>query len=222
MKRAIPDIIILILLILVLYQNIKQKDLITSEGVKIEKLKEESKELVKDIQNKQFYIDSLTNKIDSLSNLSHRIDSIIIEKISDIDISIAKDSANSIKEYRKSIFLFNYKADLTDYLTYREIGIGSKIITEAYGWKLKLNNNEQIIANYKEIGLNKDIQLNNLKKINENKNIELKYWQKEYEKTQNFFYDRFVISIGVGGGYTGEDFQPFIGLTFGIKIWGSK
>lgn len=167
-------------------------------------------------------INELKIERDQLLESNQQIKIITIEATEKIDSLIAKDSANAISEYRKALLLFEYIPNNTDLLTFREIGLGSKIITEAYGMKLRINNYEAALQKEKQISENYMLKGEAYRNIISEMSGRAEYYQVKYGQTQKFWYDRFVVAAGPGIGYTGNEFVPTIGITVGVKIWGSK
>src|SRR3990167_7364631 len=88
---------------------------------------------------------SLLKSVDSLSALKQEIKKQIIYRDREIDENILKDSSNAIVEYRRSLQDNNYLPDGTFlYLSYREIGLGAKLMARLPKIELQLNlTNEQ-------------------------------------------------------------------------------
>lgn len=183
---------------------------------------EKIKQLESEIENKTKEIASLKIERDQLLESNQHIKIITIEATEKIDSSIAKDSANAISEYRKSLQLFEHIPDITDLLTYREIGLGSKIITEANGMKLRINNYEAALQKEKQISEMYLLMGETYRDIISEMSGSAEYYQVKYGQTQKFWYDRFVVVVGPGIGYSGNEFVPVFGITVGVKLWGSK
>ncbi|MBS4034397.1 MAG: hypothetical protein KGZ85_08040 [Ignavibacterium sp.] len=183
---------------------------------------EKIKQLEVEIAEREKEINVLKNERDQLLESNQQIKIITVEATEKIDSSIAKDSANAISEYRKALLLFEDIPNNTDLLTFREIGLGSKIITEAYGMKLRINNYEAALQKEKQISENYMLKGEAYRNIISEMSGRAEYYQAMYGKTQSFWYDRFVVVAGLGIGYSGNEFVPVFGITVGVKIWGSK
>lgn len=212
-------IFIIVFLLILIIRNIKNKDeldtVISNNQIRINKL-------LSDIKNSNELIDDLQNEIKCLNSRNNEIDSETEIENTRIDSLINQDSSNAIKEYRKAITLFNFGIDNTDFLTFREIGIGAKLINSGYGMQLKINNYEQIVNKYEIINNEYEKEINNYKGIIKLKDEDIGYWEEKYKHTQSFWYNRFVIVAGINTGYTGNRFETAIGITIGIKLWGNN
>ena len=110
-------------------------------------------------------------------------------------------------------------------ITNFEMGWNAVFLIENIGLKLQIKNYSSQVFNYdKRIDLLKQAieqKQNQVDALDSLKNIyhsNADYYQGEYEKTQDFFYDRIIVYGGYGLGNNGMSFQ--IGI--GIKLWGLK
>lgn len=215
-KEAITLLIIILLVFFLFLSKCGNEVVVVppDEG-KIKLLETELVELDKTIRDLKIERDQLLE-----SNQTIKI--VTIEATAKIDSSIAKDSANAIGEYRKSLKLFEIITDNAVLLTFREIGLGSKIITEAHGMRLQISNYEAALKKEREISNNYMLKGEAYRNIISEISGRAEYYQAKYGQTQSFWYDRFVVAAGPGIGYTGNEFVPTIGITVGVKIWGSK
>lgn len=180
------------------------------------------KELETSIAQKDEKIKVLKEERDSLLHVKDSVRIKYVHDAAKIDSSIKKDSANAVPEYRKALELFGYKPAHVVGLTYWEIGIGAKLMTENYGMRLQIHTYKNIIQKDSSIiskYVEKEKDFNGLLAQKDN---DLEYWKGEFENTQRYWYERFVISIGPGIGYTGTNFYPVLTVNFGYKIWGMK
>lgn len=208
-------IIIVLGIFLVLSRCTEEENIVAPDEEKIKQLEVKIAERDREINN-------LIIERDQLLESNQSIDTITIRETAKIDSAIAKDSANAISEFRKSLLLFEHIPNDAEMLTFREIGLGSKIITEAYGMKLRINNYEAALEKEKQISESYQLQGEAYRNIIAEMSGRAEYYQVKYGQTQKFWYDRFVVAVGPGIGYTGNEFVPTIGITVGVKIWGSK
>ena len=104
-----------------------------------------TRELSSKIGQLKIKITKLEAENDSLKKIPPLIDRQIIYREREINESIAEDSSNSLVEYRRSLRDNNYLPDVTLYLTYREIGIGSKLMARVPRLELKVKTYEEIV-----------------------------------------------------------------------------
>ena len=128
-----------------------------------------------------------------------------------INETIAKDSLNSIPEYRKGLTNLGTIPDSTSNLTFREIGFG---------------------ALYFNGLLEKIEQLDLAEKISDRQDIMLKQWALKYEsalgevellkmkecEAPGFWYKRFIAYLGCGINYDGKLIAPGLQIGVGIRI----
>ena len=155
-------------------------------------------ELLQNIEQLKSDITILKAKNDSLETVKQRTRREIIYRTAQIDSSIAKDSSNSLVEYRRSLQDNNYLPDGTLYLSYREIGLGAILMSKIPKLQLQLSiceeqsfNKDVIIADQEYIIEGKD----DLIEIKDN-NIE--YYKDLYDDSNTFWSStEFGIIIGV-------------------------
>src|SRR3990167_4118928 len=99
---------------------------------------------------------SLLKSVDSLSALKQEIKKQIIYRDREIDENILKDSSNSIVEYRRSLQDNDWLPDGTLSLSYREIGLGAKLMAKLPKIELNLSRCEEQRKIDKKIIFNKD------------------------------------------------------------------
>ena len=155
----------------------------------------------------------LIHRNDSLSALKQEIKKEIIYRDREIDKNILKDSSNSIVEYRRSLQDNNYLPDVTLYLSYREIGLGAKLMARLPKIELQLNlTNEQNLKLSKTIDNDKFIKKSYQNSL-EIKDLEVEQWKGKYEDETSFFSDRVIIYAGAGANYS-----PVGRLDLGFQI----
>ena len=144
------------------------------------------------------HIAELSKMVDSLQTIKQQIKKEIIIRERQIDENIAKDSSNSISEYRRSLQDNRWLPDnLSDNLTYKEIGIGGKLMARIPKMQLQINLCEEqnivkdaIIKDHKFIKKSYQTSLN-IKQLEVNKYREI------YEK-ESAWYNSNWIWFGIG------------------------
>ncbi len=89
----------------------------------------------------------LIQTIDSLMQVPAKIEKQVIYLQAEVDSIIAKDSLNSIKEYRSGLKLLGIRPEIAPTLTLREIGLGALTFRETYGLRLRIIASNEIISN---------------------------------------------------------------------------
>lgn len=188
-------------------------------------LPDNSKEIaaLKDsIRESESKVKSLNAEIAELQAQKEKSKETIKDDLAEIDVAIEIDSANAIVKYRDNLFLLNYMPDQSDYLTFREIGLGSKLFVELRGSRIQLTINDTLIARYKAVVKEKDKQIENKEILLHYSSQTAEYYEDLYKETQGFFYDRFIVYAGIGMGYDGTNVRPELQIGVGIKIVGNK
>ena len=213
--KTIPYIMIIVLIGLLMYSHYTKPETLPPDETKIKQLEQE-------IADRDIRINSLKEEVNQLLEENKKIEYIIVQETASIDSAIEKDSTQAIPEYRKAILLFDWLPDGTPELTFREIGIGTKIITKAHGMQLQIKNYQDALELVEETNKEYEGKISGLEDLIKLKDISSEYWHNEFKKTQGFWYDRFVVTVGPGIGYGDNKFSPFIGVIAGVKIWGSE
>ena len=168
-------------------------------------------------------------KIIALNKQKEALTAQMEQETARIDSSIAKDSANAIPEYRKQLEMLSIAPSKAPQLTLKEISYGALFMGELRGLRLKIGIYEgeeteyagriadlqSIVKTYKDKYSSQQI-------LTYYANQSAKFYQDKYESTTSFWYNRFNVSLSVGGFWTGTNFYPGIGITTGISIWNSK
>src|SRR4030067_3701627 len=121
MKEIIIGFLIVIAIAVIsflIFKSCQDKPNIPPDNSRIEELEQRERQHLT-------HIALIQSKIDSLQNLKSQVVTSIIWRTTQIDSAIAKDSSNSLVEYRRSLQDNNYLPDGTLYLSYREIGLGA-------------------------------------------------------------------------------------------------
>ena len=184
-----------------LHPNDKSQEVIDKYEKQIEASKDSLNQII-DIKQKE---------IDSLKSLEPKIIIKYKEKQQNIDSVIAVDSLNSIIEYRSGLKSLNVIPDSSKDLTYREIGFGAKFFN-------KLQESIDLLLLKDNINQKQGLIISQLKDkadllISENELLKLKECPEP-----SFWYKRFVVVLGGGLAYTGEEVLPALTLSFGIRI----
>jgi hypothetical protein len=179
-------------------------------------------ELTRNIRELELKNTALTAERDSLLQIPPKIDKQIIYRDREIDENIASGASTPIGEYRRSLQDNNDLPDSTEELSPREITLGAKYIARVPKLELKAKGYEGIVLKDNEIISNLKFQIKGHKDLRKLDSLTIAHKDQQLARINSFWYDRFVISVGAGGGYTGTAIYPFVGITVGIKIWGSK
>jgi hypothetical protein len=179
-------------------------------------------ELMEMVKEKDNHIAGLRNMIDSLETIKQKVKTQIVYREREIDEAVIKDSTKSLVFYRQALTENGWLPDKTDNLTFREITLGAKGLAKIP--KLELQNKlaDEQIEKLKLLDEDNGIIKKGLQDIIQIKNLTIKDRDEQLADRNSFWYDRFVIVGGVGGGYTGTNISPFVGVMIGIKIWGNK
>jgi hypothetical protein len=108
---------------------------------------QEIQALVAEVELKDKQLDSLNSELDSIKSQRQEVVTHTTQQVASIDSSIAKDSTNSIPEFRSALTLWGDLPDNTDFPTYRELGLSAKNMTKGYGFKLELKSCDNEVAN---------------------------------------------------------------------------
>ena len=216
MKSFIDRIPLILITIIIIIISFHLYNYFTSKPIIIPPDETKIKLLKKQIEINTEQINSLKFQRDSLLTANKKIKTRIIYLTAEIDSSISKDSSNAIPEYRQALTLFNYLPAAADILTLREIGLGAKIITEAYGMTLRIKNYESALNIEEEINNKFKEQISLKDSTIGIKNSSIKFWENKYKETQSFWFDRFIFYAGIGINYNGTNVEP--GIQFGIGI----
>ena len=149
-------------------------------------------ELVGIVDSLRLHIATLEKERDSLKQIPPLIDIQIVEREREINESIAKDSSNSLVEYRRSLQDNNYLPDGTLYLTYREVGLGAILMAKVPKLKLK-------VTAYEEIVFKDDIIISDLKyqiggyiELNQMQKESTKYYKELYDKESAWYHEDWI------------------------------
>ena len=145
-----------------------------------------------------------------------------VEKVKEV---IAADSSEALNQNRQALNELGIKTSNTPMLTNFEMGWNAVFLIENVGLKLQIKNYDSQIFNYnKRINLLKqaaderEYYIDNLDSLKTIYHLNADYYKAEYDKTQEFLYDRIILYGGYGIGPDGLSYQVGIG----IKFWGLK
>jgi len=154
-------------------------------------------ELLQIIQQKDNHIVELNKKVDSLETLKQKIKTQIVYREREIDENIAKDSSMAIVEYRRSLEDNQELPDGTETLTYREIGIGSKLMAKVPKMQLQINICEEQLFVKESIIADKDFIINSKDDLIKIKDNNIEYYKDLYEDEASFWNSK-ELWFGVG------------------------
>lgn len=144
------------------------------------------------------HIADIGKMVDSLKQARERIKTQIVYRDREIDENIAKDSSKSLVEYRGSLQDNDYLPDGTLYLSYREIGLGAKLMAKVPKLELTINIQDSIILNKDLIIFDKDYIIQGQKEIIEIKNESITYWQELYKDESAWYNENWIwLTLGV-------------------------
>jgi hypothetical protein len=136
-----------------------------------------------------------------IKNLYTRLDNIklqIIYRDAQIDENIAKDSSNSISEFRQSLTENQELPDNTLYPTYREFGLSAKIMSKVPKLGIIINIQDSIITNKDLIIFDKDYIIEGQKEVIGIKNESITYWQGLYKDETAWYNENWIwLTLGV-------------------------
>jgi len=148
--------------------------------------------------------DSLVSQIvilqrekDSLLTIPPEIDRQIVYRDREIDESIAKDSANALVEFRKSLQDNDIIPDGTETPTYRELGWSAKIMSAKPLLELKVKTYEEILFKDDIIISDLKYQIGGYQELNEMQKESTKYYKQLYED-ESAWYNSNYIWLGLG------------------------
>lgn len=143
---------------------------------------------------------SLTVQRDSLLKIPAKIKTQIVYREREIDEAIAKDSANALVQYRQSLQENNYLPDGTEALTYREIGIGSKLMAKVPKLELQIKGYDEIILKDNEIISNLNFQIDANEDLREMQRLAIINCENKLDKANSFWRSPpFLIGVGAVG-----------------------
>ena len=154
-------------------------------------------ELVQKLHDLESQIVILKAKNDSLETVKQRTRREIIYRTAQIDSSIAKDSSNSLVEYRRSLQDNNYLPDGTLYLSYREIGLGAILMSKIPKLQLQLSICEEQSFNKDIIIADQEYIIGGKDDLIEIKNNNIEYYKDLYEDEASFWNSK-ELWFGVG------------------------
>ena len=198
MKQNIFSIILIVAMIVVAY--------FLGRGCKEEK---EPIDYSKELQAIKAERDSLQkldkfhlSQIDSLSALKQATIKEIRYRDREIDENILKDSSNSIVEYRRSLQDNDWLPDGTLSLSYREIGLGAKLMAKLPKIKLNLSRCEEQRKIDRKIIFNKDKIILGWQDNHRLDSLSVLYYKDRLKEETSFFSDRIIIYAGAGANYS--------------------
>lgn len=139
-------------------------------------------------------------KNDSLENVKQQVKTKIVYREREIDENILKDSSNSIVEYRQSLQENNWLPDGAPSLTFREIGIGAKLMAKVPLMQLEIDIcNDQLNWKDKIIEDHQFIEKSYEQSIDIHK-LETLKWKQAYEDESSFWNSKELwFGLGVVG-----------------------
>ena len=159
-----------------------------------------TRELTRKIGQLELKITKLEAENDSLKKIPPKIDRQIVYRERQIDENIAKDSTKAIVEYRRALQDNDEIPEGTKDLTYREIGIGSKLISRVPKLELKVKTYEEIVFKDEIIISDLKYQIGGYQELNEMQKESTKYYKALYEDEASFWNSNYLwLGIGAVG-----------------------
>lgn len=154
-------------------------------------------ELLGEIKSLRYQNATLNAERDSLLKIPQKIKTQIVYKEAQIDSAIAKDSTNALVQYRQALTENNYLPDGTNNLTFREIGIGSKLISKVPKLELQIKGYDEIILKDNEIISNLNFQIGANEDLREMQRLAILNCEKQLED-KNSFWESKELWFGLG------------------------
>lgn len=130
---------------------------------------------------------SLTVQRDSLLRIPQKIKTQIVYREAQIDSAIAKDSTNALVQYRQALTENGWTAGGTTSLTYREIGIGAKLMAKVPKLELQIKGCDEIILKDNEIISNLNFQIKANEDLREMQRLAIMNCEKQLDKANSFW-----------------------------------
>ena len=163
--------------------------------------------------------------IDSLERVIRWITRQDQAKQEQLDEMFARDSATTIKQYRLALENLGVIPNMSERLTFREIGLGAKLLNGFTSLKLEYN---VLGKKYTQLEKSFSIQDLDLAECNSLNGIndeiitaiqrESNSYRLAYESANSFWKDRIIFGIGYGGQFNFNDNQVTHGVQAGVFI----
>lgn len=145
-------------------------------------------ELLQEVKQLKVVNKSLTAQRDSLIEVTKRkIPAEIVRRENEIDQNIAKDSSNSIVEFRKALVENNELPDGTEYPTYRELGLSAKLMAKVPKLELQIKGYDEIILKDNEIISNLNFQIGANEDLREMQRLAIINCENKLDKANSFW-----------------------------------
>ncbi len=177
-------------------------------------------ELLGEIKSLRYQNATLNAERDSLIEVTKRkIPAEIVRRENEIDQNIAKDSSNSIVEFRKALVENNELPDGTEYPTYREFGLSAKLMAKVPKMELQIKGYDEIILKDNEIISNLNFQIEANEDLREIQRLAIINCERQLEQKDSFSDDRLIGYGGIGVSYGADGkLQPTVQLGVGVRI----
>lgn len=206
--------------------DLEQLQTIEKQKTKLVKAIKASEDTIIQTKNK---LDFVLHKVDSLEAVVVRIRKQSAQQELQVDSLIADDSSRAVEQYRIALMNLGVVPDMSERLSFKEIGHGAKFMFQFQGLALQVN-----VADQTNIDLQEALVLQEM--IEDEQDIiirtkdELLMWSSEevqlyktaYEQSTRFMANRLIVYLGFGGSYTADQvIRPSIQLGLGVRIWGN-
>jgi len=180
------------------------------------------------IENLEVLIFRKSDENDSLRLIIKHIRKQSEQRREEFDVMIAEDSARVVEIYRLALENLGVIPNMSERLTFREIGHGAKFLSDYQGMQLELY---EVNQSYK--ALNENFVLQRLALTESKKLVNIKEskfqvaveqrdeYKAAYESVTGFWKNRIIIGIGYGGQFSFNNDQVTHGVQIGVffKIW---
>ena len=158
-------------------------------------------ELLGEIKSLRYQNATLNAERDSLIEVTKRkIPAEIVRRENEIDQNIAKDSSNSIVEFRKALVENNELPDGTEYPTYREFGLSAKLMAKVPKMELQIRTYDEIILKDNEIISNLNFQIDANEDLREMQRLAIINCENKLDKANSFWNSKELwFGLGIVG-----------------------
>src|SRR5574343_1998469 len=154
-------------------------------------------ELLQQLSELQTHNSDITAQRDSLLKIPQKIKTQIVYREAQIDSAIANDSTNALVQYRQALTENGWTAEGTTSLTYKEIGIGAKLMAKVPNLELQIRGYEEVILKDNEIISNLNFQIDANEDLREMQRVAIINCENKLDKANSFWRSPpFLIGVG--------------------------
>lgn len=157
-------------------------------------------ELLQEVKQLKVDNQTLTAERDSLLKIPTKIKTQIVYRDAQIDSAIAKDSTNALVQYRQALTENGWTAEGTTSLTYREIGIGARLMAKVPKLELQIKGYDEIILKDNEIISNLNFQIDANEDLREIQRLAIINCENKLDKANSFWNSKELwFGLGIVG-----------------------